>query len=398
MRLLDPLNARRASLETLWSILPDARLVGGSVRDLLLGAATVHDIDLATPETPQQVQNLLGGAGIRTLPTGLSHGTITAVLNAESFEITTLRRDATTDGRHAQVQWTHDWREDAARRDFTINALYCDRQGKIHDYFGGRDDLKAKRVRFVGKAEMRIKEDALRMLRFFRFDARFGSETPDAEAVAGISANLDLLAVLSKERVFSEIQRILTGPHVMRTLRHMRDCGVLTRLIPMAKLDRLARALHLGLPADAILRLGVLTQDPAQGRNFKLSTKQAQRLSCVQEPQVVLSSTVSDDDLRCLLADHTKERLMDATWCYQAQDGLAFWTGLRERLTSMETPTFPLFGRDVVAAGLSPGPEVGEALQAVSLWWRQHACAPDRAACLSELTRRLSLSPFNRRQ
>ncbi|MFT8365381.1 MAG: CCA tRNA nucleotidyltransferase, partial [Gluconobacter cerinus] len=180
----------RSGLDVLWRLLPEARLVGGSVRDLLRGVS-VHDLDMATPEPPEIVQDILKANGVRVIPTGLSHGTVTAVIRGVPYEITTLRCDEQTDGRHAVVAWTESWEEDAARRDFTINAMSLDRHDGLHDYFQGSQDLEAYHVRFVGNPARRIEEDALRALRFFRFDARYGRGTPAPEACTAVAARLD---------------------------------------------------------------------------------------------------------------------------------------------------------------------------------------------------------------
>ena len=206
---LGPLTADPA-LATVWRVLPGARLVGGVVRDLIAGAA-IADLDLATPDPPETVVRRLADAAIRSIATGLSHGTVTALAGTRPIEITSLRRDEQTDGRHAIVAWTDDWREDAQRRDFTINAMSLAPDGALFDYFDGLKDLRAGRVRFVGDAGARIAEDALRILRFFRFDARYRSGMPDAPAIKAIAASLPALERLSAERVWSELRRILVG-------------------------------------------------------------------------------------------------------------------------------------------------------------------------------------------
>ena len=191
--------------------LPEARVVGGAVRDALAGRA-VTDIDLATPRTPEQVTEALQAAAIRAVPTGIEHGTVTAVVDGRGFEVTTLRRDVETDGRHAVVAFTDDWRADAARRDFTINAMSMTRTGEVFDYFGGISDLHAGVVRFVGDPAIRIAEDYLRILRFFRFFARYGRGAADTAALAAIRGGVPGLARLSVERVWSELARILRRP------------------------------------------------------------------------------------------------------------------------------------------------------------------------------------------
>ena len=211
--------------------LPRARLVGGCVRDSLANRP-VADIDLATPDRPDGILDALAGAGIRAVPTGVAHGTVTAIIRGRPFEITTLRRDREADGRHAVVDWTDDFAEDAARRDFTINAMSVDQAGVLHDYFGGCPDLAAGRVRFVGRAALRVEEDHLRILRFFRFFARYGTEPPDAEAVSAIAAASDSIARLSAERVWSEVKRILAVPSPWAALALMDALGVLRAALP----------------------------------------------------------------------------------------------------------------------------------------------------------------------
>ncbi|WP_371809649.1 CCA tRNA nucleotidyltransferase [Croceicoccus sp. YJ47] len=215
----------------------ECRYVGGCVRDALLNVAA-QDIDIATRHAPDAVMRRLNDAGIRTIPTGLDHGTVTALLPEASVEITTLRRDVATDGRHATIAFTDDWREDAARRDFTINALYAHPLTlAIDDYFGGLDDLKAGIVRFIGDARTRIAEDHLRILRYFRFEARFGSGAPDAEAIAACRECAPTLMGLSRERIGQELRRLLALPRPAETVRRMADLGVLRVILPECGTD-----------------------------------------------------------------------------------------------------------------------------------------------------------------
>lgn len=423
MTILDRLTDRQG-LERIWAVLPQARLVGGSVRDLLLARGLpentqVHDLDLATPEPPEDVQERLNSAGIKTVPTGLSHGTITAVIDRVPFEITTLRRDVSTDGRHAQVVWTSDWAEDAARRDFTINAMSCDRHGEIHDYFDGQSDLALRRVRFVGEAGKRIEEDALRILRFFRFDARFGAECPDAEAMAAIVSHADLIGGLSAERLASEMLRILEGPNLVRTLRLMKQADVLERIVPYSRIARLEWALSHGVPADGTLRLGLLSDAPDLAERLRLSGKQAQRLDGMKplsegaaEAETgalvghrKLCPGLGETEIRVLLSSHSRQMLVDRSWYEQAMQadeqragagsvevGQSGWNELREQLEMMDVPVFPLAGRDVIGAGVPAGPQVGAVLSGLVAWWRAQGCAPDREACLAALKAQLPLS------
>ena len=230
---IDPLPEFLAddALRDVLAAVPRARMAGGCVRDALLGRQ-VADIDLATPDPPAVVMAALVAAGLKAVPTGLSHGTVTAVARHRGFEITTLRRDVATDGRHAVVAFTDDWRADAGRRDFTINAMSMTVDGAVFDYFGGLADLAAGRVRFVGVAAERIGEDYLRVLRFFRFFARYGRGAADEAALAAIRAGVAGLGRLSVERVWGEIKRILVGPRPAEILGLMRECGVLGAVLP----------------------------------------------------------------------------------------------------------------------------------------------------------------------
>ena len=211
LRIDPPAFLAEPALVAVMAALPEARVVGGAVRDALAGR-DVGEIDLATPRTPDQVTEALRASGIRAVPTGLSHGTVTAVAGGRGFEVTTLRRDVETDGRHAVVAFTDDWRADAARRDFTINAMSMTRSGDVFDYFGGIGDLRAGILRFVGDPATRIAEDYLRILRYFRFLARYAGGPADPAALAAIRAGVPGLARLSAERVWSELVRILAAP------------------------------------------------------------------------------------------------------------------------------------------------------------------------------------------
>ncbi|WP_419730091.1 CCA tRNA nucleotidyltransferase [Lichenicola sp.] len=383
------------ALQLLWSILPDARLVGGAVRDLLADRPTA-DLDMATALPPDETQARLHERGIKVVPTGLAHGTVTAVIDRRPYEITTLRRDLETDGRHAIVAWTDDWQEDAARRDFTINAMSLGRDGVLHDYFGGAADLAAGRVRFVGEADRRIAEDALRVLRFFRFQARYGRGAPDDQAVQAIAAAVLQLSRLSAERVWSELRRLLELPDPLEVLGLMQRLGVLPALLPESRdqgLARITALVALGGPVDPVLRLAALG-GPADrvAARLRLSNQEAGRLATLASgvrPDPMLDA----DALRRLLADEPAQALADRTWLVQADRGdtgegdAAAWTMLRERLHAMPRPVFPLSGRDAVAAGLPPGPAVGLMLREVEAWWREGGCLAGRADCLERLAR-----------
>ena len=363
--------------------LPRARLVGGCVRDTLAGYP-VADIDLATPDLPDTVRTALEAAGLRVIPTGIAHGTLTALSGGHCFEITTLRRDVETDGRHAQVAWTDDFTEDAARRDFTINAMSLDQAGRLHDPFGGEADLASHRVRFVGQAAVRIAEDRLRILRFFRFFARYGAPPPDEDAVQAIEAAVQDLARLSAERVWSELKRILAAPDPRPSLALMARLGVLRAVLPEAReAGALDGMLAHGAPGDPILRLSALLDGDvrALADRLRLSTAEHERLAGLLAGPV---PSPDDDDaaLRRLLADEPAETLVGRVW--RAHPAAS---GLRARLASLPRPVFPLEGRHALAAGFSPGPEVGRALREVRAWWRQGGCTADLATCETRLAR-----------
>lgn len=407
---LDRLPGARQALRQVWSVLPRARLVGGVVRDLIAGRA-IADIDLATPEPPETVMRVLASAGVRTVATGLAHGTVTALGGAGPgfpIEITTLRRDQETDGRHAVVVWTEDWREDAQRRDFTINAMSLDRDGQLFDYFEGAVDLAAGRVRFVGDPSQRIAEDALRILRFFRFQARYGQGAPDTAALDAITAAAPSLDGLSAERVWSEVRRILVGPQPAHSLSLMRGIGVLDRLLPGGTVPaRLATLLDLpalaDLAPDPVLRLAALLDGSADrvAHALRLSNAEAARLRAF----TVLPAPdpgMDDASLRRLLADHPLELLLGRSWLVQATEIQAAkiqaakiqagsvreardWTLLRQRLAGIPAPVFPLAGRDLLDRGVKPGPEMGRLLARIRDWWMAGGCAADRAGCLDRM-------------
>ena len=370
--------------------LPGARLVGGCVRDAIAGRA-VADIDLATPDPPAEARAALAAAGLRAIPTGLAHGTLTVLSGPGRFEVTTLRRDVATDGRHAVVAWTTDWREDAARRDFTINAMSLDREGAVFDPFDGRTDLAAGRVRFVGQAAARIAEDALRVLRFFRFQARYGLGEPDTRATAAIAASTGDLARLSGERVWGELRRILAAPDPSDAIALMESLGVLGAVLPGATAAGLARLVRAGGPADEGLRLAALLADTrpdpranagAAAERLRLSGAERERLALLLAPA---GPAPGEDEagLRRWLALVPADVLAGRAWL-AGGDG-AGWADLRARLASGERPAFPLEGRDVVACGVAPGPEVGRLLREVRAWWMAGGCAAGREACLARL-------------
>lgn len=341
------------------------RLVGGVVRDTLAGVPT-KDIDLATPLLPDAVIDRLTKAGLKAVPTGLQHGTVTAVVKGHPFEITTLRRDVATDGRHATVAFTQDWQEDAARRDFTINALYADPvSGELFDYFGGAEDLAAGRVRFIGAPLCRIAEDHLRILRFFRFTARFGSAGPDPASLDACRARANDLMALSRERIAMELLAILALPHPAPIIALMIDTGIFKPVLPeIADSTGLAR-LHVreddaGIAPDSIRRLSaLLPADPALAEDIanrlKLSNAQRKRMMAA-----AARSPADADDPRALAYWQGMEGALDR---------LLIGNGDVAPLKDWAPPPCPVSGGQIVARGIQAGPEVARLLQAVERQW-----------------------------
>ena len=369
------------------------RFVGGCVRDALLGRK-IGDVDIATPLLPEEVMRRLEAAGIKAVPTGLAHGTVTAVVPPRHVEITTLRRDIETYGRHARVAFTDDWAADAARRDFTMNALFLDAEGEVFDPLGGLADLRAGRVRFVGDASTRIREDVLRLLRFYRFHAHYGRGDADAAARAACRALAPLLPSLSGERVAAELLKLLRAADPVPTLRLMREDGVLAVLLPEAtRLDRLAGLVALEDAADAIRRLAALLErDAAEvAERLKLSAAERDRLLALVVPGAPVDLAADEKTQRRLAYRRGIDLYRDQVLLAGAVTGAA--ERVRALLRLAETwraIRFPLRGRDVTALGIPAGPEVGRLLAAIEAWWEADDFSADRPALLSELKRRVA--------
>ena len=388
-----------AETATVMAALGNARFVGGAVRNALLGVG-VDDVDIAVPLPPDQAKARLQVAGIKVIPTGLDHGTVTAISGGKVFEITSLRRDIATDGRHAQVAYTDDWEQDAARRDFTMNALYADADGTIFDYAGGVEDLKAGRVRFVGDAAARIAEDYLRILRLFRFHAWYGMGELDRDALNAAAAGKAGLSQLSGERVAKELLRLLEAPNPAPVLRLMSAAGILPLLLPFAlDMKRLENLVRLDadndFPADALLRLGALlpvgAADDAADR-LKLSNAARTRLQELGGSDDI-ASHLSAKDVRRILYRLGKQRFRDAVrlrWAAMAPDqlhgaGALQWRMLLTMAENWEQPRFAMTGRDVMAAGVPEGPKVGLVLAKLEDWWAAGDFAADENALREKL-------------
>jgi len=383
----------RAVLDALTANGAVVRFVGGCVRDAVLGLP-VKDIDIATSETPDAVIELLRRAGLRAVPTGYDHGTITAVTGGSHFEVTTLRHDVETFGRHARVAFTDDWRADAERRDFTMNAIFCDPDGALYDPTGGLDDLRAGRVRFVGDARARIGEDVLRLLRFFRFFAWYGKEPPDDAALAACAELAPRLPGLSAERVWAETSRLLLAPDPAPVVGLMAETGVLAHLLPEATtLGRLAGVVTLeskfDQAPDAIRRLAaIVAGDRATAENIsaklRLSRKEAGRLGDILAHRDQTDGRMDARDQRAMIYRLGVDLFRDLVLIDGAGDGddrSALWQSAADW-----TPVgFPLKGADVIALGVPKGPKIGAHLAAAEAWWIAEDFRPDRAACLARL-------------
>jgi poly(A) polymerase len=367
----------------------ELRFVGGAVRDSLLGrpATRIDDIDAATPARPEAVMAALEAARIRAVPTGLAHGTVTAVFPNRHFEITTLRRDIETDGRHAVVAFDADWAADAARRDFTINAIYLPPDGTLFDPVGGQADLASHHVRFVGDPDRRLQEDVLRLLRYYRFECRFGQGDGDPAARAACRAAIPQLPTLSAERVARELIGILAAPDPVRALRLMQEDGVLAAILPEARhIDRLARLRS----HDPILRLAALIETDKAGarrlgERLRLSRPDRDRLAGLMPP--FAADPARDETQRRALYRLGAERYRDIALLIAADEGMSR-PRLRELLAAAQAwtpPVFPIGGDDVAAIGIPEGPEVGRLLTAVRNWWEEGDFRANRAACLTRL-------------
>lgn len=376
-----------------------ARFVGGCVRNTLLGAE-VDDIDIATRLEPAQVVAALEAAGLKAIPTGIEHGTVTAISGGRPYEITTLRRDVETDGRRAVVAFTDDWAEDAARRDFTMNALYADRNGTIFDPTArGVEDARAGRVVFVGDPDTRLAEDYLRILRFFRFHAWYGRGAPDAAALAACAAHAASIANLAAERITKELLKLLAAEDPRPAVALMAEAGVLDVILP--GVDGLARFNALVeieteqlFSNDAELRLAALAPDDEVGvRRFterlRLSNDQRDRLLASKGRTPRITSWMSPRELRRAVyrigARSFGDRVRLAWASADRTASTAQWRGLVALGEGWSPPAFPISGEDVMKAGVPKGPMVGEVLREVEEWWVDHDFIDDKFSAIEKL-------------
>ena len=400
---------REPHLQRLLSALGEggaAFVVGGAVRNTLLGVP-VRDVDVATVRHPGAITEVAEALGYRAVPTGIAHGTITVVTPAGPYEATTFRADVETDGRHATVAFTDELVADAERRDFTINALYADAEGTIHDVVGGIADIERRTVRFIGNADGRIREDYLRILRFFRFHAHYGRGRPDADGLRACARNKDGLARLSVERVWSELRRLLEAPDVALTLLWMRQTGVLAAILPEGErwgIDAIhaleAAERDLGWSPDPMLRLeAIVPPDPARmaalADRLKLSNAEAERLTAwaMVEPvdprasETALAKRLYREGERPIL-DRLRLALAAERGKAGGGDGEALnraarFTALLTFAEAWERPTFPLKGRDLIESGMVAGPEVGTTMKRLEDAWVEASFLPDRDALIA---------------
>jgi len=375
----------------------EARFVGGAVRNALIGAP-VTDVDIATPLLPDEVTRRLEAAGLGAVPTGIEHGTVTAIAFGRPFEVTTLRRDVTTDGRRAVVAFTADWNEDAQRRDFTMNALYATTDGTLFDPTGGAADLEKGRVSFIGDANARIREDYLRILRLFRFHAWYGRGALDEAAVSAAAAGKAGLAQLSGERIGAEMLKLLAAPNPLPVLTRMRETGILSMVVPAnVDLDRLAGYLRVESLAPFLAwpnhRLTALLSDEVMAVREvadRLRLGNEMRDWLLAPRMTPLSPDVTPQEIARLVYRHGGPAVHDRARLLWAADGGKhsdeYWRRFFDTIDEKQPPPeFPVSGNDVMALGIAEGPRVGQILTELETWWVEQDFKPDRAALLARL-------------
>jgi poly(A) polymerase len=388
----------------------EVRFVGGCVRDALL-KRPIRDIDIATHDRPERVLQLLARAGITAIPTGIAHGTVTAVVDHDHFEITTLREDVENFGRHARVAFTDDWTADAARRDFTMNAMFADAAGNIFDPFNGLGDLGFGRVRFVGDPLKRIEEDVLRLLRFFRFYAHYGKPPMDRAALAACRRMAPRLTTLSGERVAGELLRLLGAGDPAAVLLVMHGEHVLEHVLPEARAFGRLRVLSwlesraMARPTigpDPLRRLAAVLDTDAEGAaavagRLRLSNHETERLVAIAAPAVAVHAEMESPAARRALHRLGAETFRDLTlgaWAEaRSRDGrpasaeTARWMALLDAADAWTPLTLPVRGQDCLELGVERGPSIGALLAEIERWWEENDFQPGRAACLARLRR-----------
>jgi poly(A) polymerase len=374
------------------------RAVGGAVRNALIGHA-VSEVDLATPARPEDVIAAAKAARLRAVPTGIAHGTVTVVSGGHAYEVTTLRRDVETHGRHATVAFTDDWAEDARRRDFTINALYCSADGEVFDPLDGYADLAARRVRFIGDATERIREDYLRILRFFRLTAAYGKGQPDPAGLAACVRERGGLAILSAERVRQEFLRLLAARRGPELVAAMFDHGILVQVLGAAPrpplLSRLAAIeAALGAEADPVLRLAALAVETPEDaerlrQRLRLSNDEGAELARAAARAPDIGPAVPEAAAKIYLyrngATAYREHLLLAWTRSGASPKSEAWLQRLALPDRWQPSRLPFGGADVMALGVPAGPRVGQVLRALEAWWIAGGFTADEAALRTRL-------------
>jgi poly(A) polymerase len=371
-------------LQAVMRVIGDVRVTGGAVRNALLGLP-ISDVDLATPRLPQDVKRVCEAAGFSVHPTGIEHGTVTVVNDGAAFEVTTLRLDVETDGRRAVVAYTNDWTEDAKRRDFTINAIFCDASGRTYDFTTGYRDIQRKRVRFVGASEDRIREDYLRILRFFRFHAFYGKGSPCPVGLAACVKLKSGLKKISAERIRQELLKLLVAPRAVETLKLMSSSGILKVIHPCTENFRVLGR----LPLDAILRLYFLSQKPETLKaNLRLSNEEATRIENLNAAPDVTPQMRAVEQRAILyhLGASTWKDAVRLSWAKSyAKLDASNWQTLLDLPHRWAVPKFPLTGKDLLQAGIAAGPAMGEVLRQLEDWWVASDFAPAREELLQRI-------------
>ena len=373
-------------------------VVGGSIRDALLNRE-ITDIDFATSLKPKTITEILNKENIKFIDVGIDHGTVTAIINERKFEITTFRNDIFTDGRHAQVSFSNSLEEDALRRDFTINAMYLDKGGNLIDPKDGKTDLENRVVRFIGNPDERIKEDYLRILRYFRFLALFGDISPDAEVMKTIKANLDKLSVVSKERQWNELKSILSLTAPNNAISAMSEIGLLDDYfngigINDAFVNLIEIESKISFSIDPILRLSTLIENSLDKANtiikkLPLSKSDSTDLLKLSTLNKKIVSYMSMKEVRYLLyllgRDGFQKQIL-VTWAKDANNkNEVNWRSLYEVAQSWEKPSFALTAKDVINMGISQGPMVGDILKEVEDWWAENDFIDDKFSLIERL-------------
>jgi poly(A) polymerase len=370
----------------------DARIAGGAVRNSLFGEP-VADLDIATTLLPDEIMEAGTAAGLGVHPTGIDHGTVTLTCEGKPYEVTTLRIDSETFGRRARVEFTSNWEADARRRDFTVNALYCDRHGKIHDFVDGYRDILKKRIRFIDDPEARIKEDYLRILRFFRFHAHYGTGGPDR---AGLAACVKLrrgLDHLSAERIRQELFKLLVAPRAVPTLRVMAKTGVLEHILPFTdQFAVLARMVKIdarqSLVPDALVRLMVIATEAERLKTrLKLSNEEGKRIAGMMTGPAP-TPRLRGQERRAILYQVGKQAWRDCVRLAWARSGAKSddrnWRELLQLPERWPIPVLPVHGRDLMRRGHAAGPEIGELLRRIEDWWIASDFRPDKNELLAK--------------